>query len=163
MSAAVSLIKPDLIAPSLVEQLEESAESTAVSGKPELDALAAVRASGLLGAAVPVVYGGMGGDATVTNRIVETVATVNPSIAIILFQHYAVSARIDEWGTPEQKAALLPEFAAGRILAASAWSETGAGAAKKKLATTGTRLDFDRWLLQGAKSFTTGAGVADIY
>jgi len=91
------------------------------------------------------------------------VATVNPSVAIILFQHFAVSARIDEWGASEQKAALLPDFAGGRILAASAWSETGAGAAKKKLATTGARLDFDRWLLQGAKSFTTGAGVADIY
>jgi alkylation response protein AidB-like acyl-CoA dehydrogenase len=163
MSAAVSLIKPELIPPSLLDELQESAESTAVSGQPDPRAVAALRASGLLGAAIPVVYGGAGGDAAHANRIVERVATVNPSIAIILFQHFAVSARIDEWGSPEQKAALLPAFAAGRILAASAWSETGAGAAKKKLATTGTRLDFDRWLLQGAKSFTTGAGVADIY
>lgn len=152
-----------VVPPSLLDRLRESAELTAVSGEPDRRALAELRASGVLGTAVPVEYGGAGGDAAAVNRVVEQVATVNPSMAIILFQHFAVSARIDEWGTAEQKATLLPELAGGRCLAASAWSETGAGAAKKKLATTGVRLDGDRWLLRGAKSFTTGAGVADIY
>jgi alkylation response protein AidB-like acyl-CoA dehydrogenase len=54
-------------------------------------------------------------------------------------------------------------LASGELLAASAWSETGAGAAKKRLASTAERLPGDRWLLSGAKAFTTGAGVADLY
>lgn len=35
-------------------------------------------------------------------------ATVNPSASIMLFQHYAVTARIAEWGTEQQRAELLP-------------------------------------------------------
>lgn len=163
MSVAVSLTRHDDVPPSLLDALAAAAQRSAVTGEPDDAALAALRASGLLGTAVPVAYGGAGGDAADINRVVAEVATVDPSTAIILFQHFAVSARIDEWGTPAQKAALLPALASGRLLAASAWSETGAGAAKKKLGTTGTRLDGDRWLLDGAKSFTTSAGIADVY
>lgn len=159
MSVAVSMTT----SPSLVDTLRDAAGRSAASGEPDAVALAELRASGLLGTAVPVAYGGAGGDATDINRVVARVAEVNPSVAIILFQHFAVSARIDEWGTPAQKATLLPALASGQLLAASAWSETGAGAAKKKLGTTGTRLDDGRWLLDGAKSFTTSAGIADIY
>jgi alkylation response protein AidB-like acyl-CoA dehydrogenase len=159
MSVAVSMTT----LPSILEILRESAEFTAASGEPDAAALAELRSSGLLGVAVPVAFGGSGGDAAEINRVVTQVAAVNPSVAIILFQHYAVSARIDEWGTLPQKAAYLPALASGRWLAASAWSETGAGAAKKKLGTTGTRIPGDRWLLGGAKSFTTSAGIADLY
>lgn len=163
MSVAVSLTRHDDVPPSLLDTLAAAAERGAATGEPDPAALTALRASGLLGTAVPSAYGGAGGDGADINRVVAEVATVNPSAAIILFQHFAVCARLDEWGTPAQKAALLPALASGRLLAASAWSETGAGAAKKKLGTTGTRLDGDRWLLDGAKSFTTSAGIADLY
>lgn len=90
-------------------------------------------------------------------------ARVNPSAAIMLFQHYAVSARIAEWGNAAQQARLLPALAKGDLLAASGWSEPGAGAAKKRLNTTAVRLPDGRWRLNGAKSFTTSAGVAGLY
>lgn len=163
MSVAFSLTQPGPLVPeSLVDLLRTSAEQTARTGVPDPVALDRLRTCGLLGAAVPVAYGGLGGDAATVNRVVERVATVNPSLSIVLFQHFAVSARIDEWGTAAQKAELLPELAAGRVLAASAWSETGAGAAKKALATTGVRTATG-WRLDGAKSFTTSAGIADLY
>jgi alkylation response protein AidB-like acyl-CoA dehydrogenase len=163
MSVAFSLTQPEPTVPaSLVDVLRSSADRTAKTGEPDPAALALLRDSGLLGTAVPVAYGGHGGDAATVNRVVERVATVNPSLSIVLFQHFAVSARIDEWGTAAQKAELLPELASGRALAASAWSETGAGAAKKKLATTGVRTATG-WRLDGAKSFTTSAGIADLY
>ncbi|WP_243640337.1 acyl-CoA dehydrogenase family protein [Streptacidiphilus pinicola] len=147
----------------LLDVLREASVRTARSGRPDEEALRAVRGSGLLGLVVPVEYGGAGRGASEVNAVVGEVARVDPSTAIILFQHYAVSARISEWGTPAQQARLLPEMAAGRVLAASAWSETGAGAAKKRLASTG-RADADGfWTLDGAKSFTTGAGIADLY
>jgi alkylation response protein AidB-like acyl-CoA dehydrogenase len=159
MSVAYSMTE----LPSLLDILRDAAQRSAASGEPDAVALAELRASGLFGVAVPVAYGGQSGDAAEINRVVSQVAAVNPSAAIILFQHFAVCARIEEWGTPKQKAALLPSLASGRWLAASAWSETGAGAAKKKLGTTGTRLIGERWLLDGAKSFTTSAGIADLY
>ncbi|OLB81956.1 MAG: acyl-CoA dehydrogenase [Actinobacteria bacterium 13_2_20CM_2_71_6] len=73
-----------------------------------------------------------------------------------------MSARIAQWGTEAQRRRYLPGLASGELLAASAWSETGAGASKKKLATTAERTPAG-WVLDGAKSFTTGAGLADVY
>jgi alkylation response protein AidB-like acyl-CoA dehydrogenase len=125
--------------------------------------LALLRRTGLLGLGVPGEHGGAGAGAVQLNRSVEQVATVNPSASIMLFQHYAVTARIAEWGTARQRGDLLPRLGSGQWLAASAWSETGAGADKKRLSTTGVLLDGGGWLLNGAKSFTTSAGIADVY
>jgi alkylation response protein AidB-like acyl-CoA dehydrogenase len=154
---------PVLLPAAVAELFRKSAARTAGSGQPDAEAIACLRGSGILATAVPVEYGGAGGDAEAVNEITEQLATVNPSLAIVAFQHFAVSTRIAEWGSPEQRARLLPALAAGELLAASAWSEPGVGAAKKKLNTTAARLSGNRWLLNGAKSFTTSAGVADIY
>lgn len=171
MPAALSVIdgadawsEPRRVLPAaLADVLRESAVRTAGSGQPDEEALARLRRSGVFAAAAPAEYGGAGGDAGTINEIVEQLATVNPSAAIIAFQHFAVSMRVAEWGTPAQKARLLPALAAGDLLGASAWSEPGAGAAKKKVNTTASRLPDGNWLLNGAKSFTTSAGIADIY
>jgi len=164
MSNALGLTRQaDALPQSLAELLRESAVRTADKGQPDDEALEQLRRSGVLAAAISAEHGGSGGDATVVNRIVEQLARVNPSAAIIAFQHFAVSMRIVEWGTPAQKALLLPALAAGDLLAASAWSELGVGAAKKKVNTTASRLPGAKWLLNGAKSFTTSAGIADVY
>lgn len=149
--------------PALRARLRESARAADPSGEADLEALAALRASGLLGTAVPAVHGGAGGDAAAVNALVEQIASVNPSVAIIAFQHFAVSARIVERGTPQQRERWLPKLADGTWLAASAWSESGAGAGKRNLSSTGERLPDGSWRLDGSKTFTTGAGVADVY
>lgn len=131
-------------------------------GTPSPAVLDALRGCGLLGLAIPTEYGGGDADARSINQAVTEVARRDPSLAIILFQHAAVSRRIVEAGDPAQRRAVLPRLASGEWLAASAWSETGAGAAKKNLATTALRTR-SGWILDGGKSFTTGAGLADIY
>ncbi|UJW33024.1 acyl-CoA/acyl-ACP dehydrogenase [Saccharothrix sp. AJ9571] len=148
---------------STLEIFREAATRSDDTNVPDDQALNELRKSGLLATAVPATYGGSGADTVELNELVSKVAEVNPSMAIIMFQHFAVCARINEWGTPEQKELWLPSMATGDTLGASAWSETGAGAAKKNLATSAERIEDGRWLLNGAKSFTTGAGVADIY
>ncbi|WP_335936501.1 acyl-CoA dehydrogenase family protein [Streptomyces sp. PTD5-9] len=151
------------VTPALRARLRESAERTDTTAAPDHEALAELRRSGLLATAVPRAYGGAGGTATDVNRVVARLAEVNPSLAIIAFQHFAVSARITEWGSPEQHARLLPALADGSCLAASSWSETGAGAAKQNLSSTAVRQTDGRWRIDAAKSFTTGAGIADLY
>ncbi|MGK5544912.1 acyl-CoA dehydrogenase family protein [Streptomyces sp. URMC 127] len=146
----------------LLEVLRATASAADDAAELPEDVLTALRSSGILGAAIPTEHGGLGGDAVLTNRLVELVATADPSLAIILFQHYAVSARIGEWGSPAQQDRYLPLLASGEWLAASAWSESGAGADKRNLSTTAERHD-DGWRLNGAKTFTTGAGLARIY
>ncbi|WP_327296754.1 MULTISPECIES: acyl-CoA dehydrogenase family protein [unclassified Streptomyces] len=151
------------IDPELAVRLRQSADRTALTGQPDHETLAELRASGLLATAVPREYGGAGGDATDVNGVVERLARLNPSLAIMAFQHFAVSSRITEWGSPGQKRELLPRLADGTCLAASAWSEQGAGAAKRDLSSTAVRRPDGSWVLDGAKSFTTTASVADVY
>ncbi|MEU7041419.1 acyl-CoA dehydrogenase family protein [Streptomyces varsoviensis] len=164
MSVAFPVTAPEGALPAaLVERLDAAAARSAATGRPDETLLAELGEAGLFGVAVPAAYGGFGGDATLINHVVAQVARVNPSAAIMLFQHYAVSARVEEWGDAAQRARLLPALAKGDLLAASGWSEPGAGAAKKRLNTTAVRLPDGRWRLDGTKSFTTGAGVAGLY
>jgi alkylation response protein AidB-like acyl-CoA dehydrogenase len=147
----------------LIDTLQRVANTTSDTRMPLPEALAAVRGCGVLGLAVPAEYGGMSRDAASVNRVVRDIARVDASMAIILFQHFAVSARIVDWGNEEQKNALLHQVASGKCLLASAWSESGAGADKRRIATRAQRQLDGGWLLDGAKSFTTGAGIADLY
>ncbi|WP_233865925.1 acyl-CoA dehydrogenase family protein [Streptomyces sp. ST2-7A] len=151
------------LSPEVRAQFREAAASSAHTATVDRAALVSLRESGLLATAVPERFGGAGGDGAAINRVVTEIATVNPSLAIIAFQHFAVTSRISEWGTEEQRHRLLPPLADGRLLAASAWSEPNAGAAKQNVSSTAVLRADGTWLLNGAKSFATGAGVADIY
>jgi alkylation response protein AidB-like acyl-CoA dehydrogenase len=147
----------------LAAELETAALAAEDTGQPSLEAVDALRASGLLAAPVPRSHGGLGLDARALNRLLERLGQIDASLAIILFQHFAVAARVSEWGTAAQKAAVLPRLMTGEWLAASAWSEAGAGADKRRLATTGRRAPDGGWIVDGGKTFVTGAGLADVY
>ncbi|MBA2810471.1 acyl-CoA dehydrogenase family protein [Streptomyces sp. KM273126] len=161
-AALLTLPASGLTAP-VRERLAACARAADASGEPDREAVALLRDSGMLGLALPYEYGGTGDDAQGLNTAVEQVAQVNASAAIMLFQHYAVSRRVLEHGSPALCRRLLPRLARGDWLAASAWSETGAGANKKRLSTTARRTPDGGWVLDGAKSFTTSAGLADVY
>ncbi|OEU96554.1 acyl-CoA dehydrogenase family protein [Streptomyces oceani] len=154
---------PALPTPETLERLAACAEAADLAGEPDRAAVEVLRRSGLLALAVPKSHGGAGADAVVLNTCVEQVASVNASAAIMLFQHCAVTSRIVENGTFAQHREVLPKLADGRWLAASAWSESAAGADKKNLGTLAHRTPDGAWLLDGAKSFTTSAGLADVY
>ncbi|ETK35452.1 acyl-CoA dehydrogenase [Microbispora sp. ATCC PTA-5024] len=145
----------------LLSVLEATASAADEYGRPAGDALEALRASGVLAAAVPVRYGGFGGDAVDTNRLVTRVARADASMAVVLFQHFAVTARLAEHGTREQRERLLPALGTGRWLAASAWSEDCADEDDPSMwAVLG---DGGVWELDGLQAYVTGAGLADLY
>lgn len=147
----------------LLDALRASARRADAEGATQAETVEALRRSGYLGTLVPGRYGGMGEDALFANRLIERLATADASAAIVLFQHLTVTARILEWGTEEQRGRFLPKLASGEWLAASAWSESGAGASKQRLSTTAKPLPGGDWRLDGAKTFATGAGLADLY
>ena len=149
-------VSPDEIAAEITRALDAARAARAA------DAIAALRASGVVGASIPIDYGGWGLDARALNVLLERLARVDGSLAIVMFQHFAVAARISEWGSAQQKSAVLPRLASGQWLAASAWSETGAGAAKHRLATTAHQAP-GGWIIDGAKTFVTGAEAAGIF
>jgi alkylation response protein AidB-like acyl-CoA dehydrogenase len=65
-------------------------------------------------------------------------------------------------GTPDQKAALLPDVAAGKTVMGFALTEPDAGSDLGAVATR-ARADGGEWVLDGTKVFISNAGVADAY
>lgn len=66
------------------------------------------------------------------------------------------------FGTDEQRAAILPDVAAGRRIMAFALSEPGAGSDVASIATTARR-DGGDWVLDGTKTWVSNGGIADTY
>lgn len=148
---------------SLLEELDRYAALADETGRTQQESLDALKASGFLGSLVPEEYGGLGHDSLFAGRLIASIASIDPSIAIIVFQHFSVVSRILEWGSAKQRTEYLPKLANGQWLAASAWSETGAGANKQNISTIAERKADGGWVIEGVKSFTTGAGLADLY
>ncbi len=123
--------------------------------------VAALRESGLLAMMVPQEHGGWGWDAAAANAAIEEVAHADPSVAIMLYLHCAVVARIDAFGSPAQCKRWFEHVAQDRWLAASAWSEPGSTADKRVLSTTAVRDSAGDWVVTGGKTFATSATVAD--
>lgn len=147
----------------VLKTLEENVEKSDEQGETSSQSLTIIRSSSILGCLVPTHYGGLGKDVLFATRIIEKIANVDPSIAIIVYQHMSVISRILEWGSEEQKSKYLPKLASGEWLAASAWSERNAGANKQNLGTIGEYKKNGMWNINGSKTFTTGAGLADLY
>lgn len=66
------------------------------------------------------------------------------------------------FGSEEAKSAYLPRYAAGALLPAFALSEPEAGSDAASIATTARR-DGDGYVINGCKTWTSNAGLADIY
>jgi alkylation response protein AidB-like acyl-CoA dehydrogenase len=72
------------------------------------------------------------------------------------------SGPISLFGTEEQRRTWLPRVAAGQAIAAFALSEADAGSDVAAMRATARR-DGDDWVLDGAKTWISNAGLADFY
>jgi alkylation response protein AidB-like acyl-CoA dehydrogenase len=119
---------------------------------------------GLLMVDIPTDYGGLGLDKTTSMLIAEEFSVVG-SFAVSLGAHTGIGTMpILYFGTPEQKAAYLPDLATGRRLAAYALTEASSGSdalAAKTRADPSS--DGSYYLLNGTKQFITNAGFADVF
>jgi alkylation response protein AidB-like acyl-CoA dehydrogenase len=119
---------------------------------------------GLLMVDIPIDYGGLGLDKTTSMLIAEEFSVVG-SFAVSLGAHTGIGTMpILYFGTPEQKAAYLPDLATGKRLAAYALTESSSGsdalAAKTRADLTS---DGKHYVLNGTKQFITNAGFADVF
>jgi alkylation response protein AidB-like acyl-CoA dehydrogenase len=94
--------------------------------------------------------------------VFEALATGCPSIASYLSIHNMVAWMVDRYGTPEQRAALLPELCSMDSLASYCLTEPDAGSDAAALRTT-AKLEGEYYVLNGVKQFISGAGVSDLY
>jgi len=119
---------------------------------------------GLLGAALPEAYGGMGKD-FITATLINEAVGAGHSFAVAMAAHTGIGTLpILYFGTPEQKQKYLPGLATGAIKGAYALTEPGAGSDALSGKTTARRsADGTQFILNGQKIWITNSGFADIF
>ncbi len=145
---------------------EEIAPGVAEREKNETfprEILARLADMGVLGMMVPEAYGGAGADALSYVLVVEELARVCASTAVIVSVNNSVACYpVWKFGNESQKATVLKELASGRALGAYALTEPQSGSDAANQKTRAVR-DGASYILSGAKAWITNAGVAKWY
>lgn len=117
----------------------------------------------LLGIVIPAEYGGAGLDHVCFTLLIEEIAAVSGTLAVIVDVHTSVGSEpILDFGTEEQKQRYLPRLARGEILGAFALSEPDYGSDAAHLATSARSVS-GGYRLSGTKTFITNVGQAGLY
>ncbi|MBE8713793.1 acyl-CoA dehydrogenase [Sphingobacterium hungaricum] len=118
---------------------------------------------GFMGMMVPEEYGGAGMDALAYVLVLEEIAKIDASTAVIMSAHNSlVCYGLNAFGTEEQKQKYLKPLASGEKLGAFALSEPEAGSDATSQHTTAIDMG-DYYLLNGTKNWITNGGNSDIY
>ncbi len=117
---------------------------------------------GLGGLFVAGEFGGAGLSRLDGTFVFEALAAGCPSIAAYISIHNMCAAMIDRFGSPDQRARWLPGLVTLDLVAAYCLTEPGSGSDAAALVTS-ARDDGDCLVLNGTKSFISGAGLADLY
>jgi alkylation response protein AidB-like acyl-CoA dehydrogenase len=111
---------------------------------------------------IPEAYGGTGTGTLMVQMAVEELAKVDASSGLMLMAQELGTLPISLFGSDELKQRFLPKCASGEWVPAFALSEVEAGSNPAAMRTAAVR-DGDEWVINGAKNWTTNAGVADYY
>ncbi|HXG35049.1 MAG TPA: acyl-CoA dehydrogenase family protein [Bryobacteraceae bacterium] len=126
------------------------------------DIVAKLGQMGYLGAIFPEELGGAGLGYVEYCIILEELARVDPSVALIVAAHTSLCANhIYLAGTEEQRRRYLPKLASGAWLGCWSLTEPEAGSDAAGTRTTAVRQGSE-WVLNGAKTFTTNAAEAHV-
>jgi alkylation response protein AidB-like acyl-CoA dehydrogenase len=117
---------------------------------------------GFLGAVFPEELGGAGYRYTDYAVIVEELARVDPSIALSAAAHVSLCTNhIFTAGSEEQKRLYIPRLATGEWIGCWSLTEPEVGSDAGGTRTSAVR-EGDGWVVNGIKTFTTNAHIADV-
>ena len=94
--------------------------------------------------------------------VFEQLAAGDVSHTAMLTIHNMATWMVDRYGDAELRAKYIPRLTAGKFIASYCLTEPGAGSDAASLSTKATR-DGDDYILNGTKTFISGAGWSDIY
>ncbi|WP_327433138.1 MULTISPECIES: acyl-CoA dehydrogenase family protein [unclassified Streptomyces] len=120
---------------------------------------------GMLGSCLPKEYGGQGLGALDTARVVEAVGRGCADTGLVFgaaAHTFACAVPLARFGGDALRRRLLPELAAGRLIAGNAMTEPEAGSDSSRLGMTATPTD-GGFVLNGTKSFVSNGPAADVY
>lgn len=138
----------DMVASGLIDSKQIDEEET-VSER----VIQALAEAGFLGLNIPQTYGGLGLSSSAYARVFGAVASVDPSIGVLIAVHCGLGGKaILLFGTDEQKARYLPMLASGQTLGAYALTEPETGSDAAHIVSRAVRSpDNTGWLLTGRK------------
>jgi alkylation response protein AidB-like acyl-CoA dehydrogenase len=118
---------------------------------------------GLLAAAVPAAYGGLGLDMPTYIAVIRTIARGCANTAMTVHMHSTVMRFIDALGTDAQKRRYFRDVVERGLLFGSWGSEPAVSLSRTFLVETALRDDGDAWVIDGLKHFCTMALGASYY
>ena len=125
------------------------------------EGMMALKQADLMGAMLPWEFGGLNLPESIFQMMVEIVSRADAALMTV-FGLQEISAAINEYGTPEMKARLLPRFSHDGASGAMILTEPDAGS---DLGAVQTKATFDeaegKWYIDGVKRFATN-GCADV-
>jgi acyl-CoA dehydrogenase family protein 9 len=125
--------------------------------------LSGLKELGLFGLLIPQEYGGVGLTVTGYARIMQEVAALDSSLAVMLGAHQSIGLKgLLLFGTEAQKKKYLPRLATGEMIAAFALTEPGAGSDAAAIQTRAEPSN-DGFVLNGSKIWITNGGYADLF
>jgi alkylation response protein AidB-like acyl-CoA dehydrogenase len=117
---------------------------------------------GIMGAIFPEDLGGAGLGYIEYSIIIEELARVDPSVALIVAAHNSLCTNhIYLAGSPDQRQKYIPKLATGEWIGCWSLTEPEAGSDAAGTRTTAA-LKGGEWILNGGKTFTTNAQYADV-
>lgn len=118
---------------------------------------------GLFGLTIPTEYGGAGLSLASACQIIEEIARVDRSVAIMIGLHSGLGIRgLVDHGTPALRERYLPRLASGEWIASFAATEAGAGSDLTSIRTTG-KVVGGELRVTGTKSYVTNGGFASVF
>ncbi len=153
---AVRSLATDKIAPRAAEVDE--------TGEFPWDVYEALKANDFHAIHIPEEYGGQGGDALAASIVIEEVARACASSSLIpaVNKLGTMPLMIGAGDDDDLLRRYLPAVASGEAMFSYALSEREAGSDAASMKTRAVR-DGDDWVLNGQKSWITGAGVSTYY
>ncbi|GGX69620.1 acyl-CoA dehydrogenase [Litorimonas cladophorae] len=94
--------------------------------------------------------------------VFEQLAAGDVSHTAMMTIHNMATWMVDRYGNADLRAKYVPRLTAGELIASYCLTEPGAGSDAASLATKAVR-DGDDYVLNGTKTFISGAGWSDIY
>lgn len=118
--------------------------------------------AGLMGIHLPEQYGGGGGNAVMSEIVINEIAKGSASVALFLDADWLAADMIYVHGSEEQKNHYLPLAAEGKIFAFGL-TESNAGSDAAAIKSIAVKQPDGSYVLNGGKAWITNSGVADYY
>lgn len=150
----------EMVAKLAREKIAPLAKEADATGRSSPEIVRVLAENGLLKMALPQEFGGIGANYTTIALVVEQIARVDASTAMILFVTQALIQILKQWANEEQKGRFFTALSSGDKINAFSLTEPNYGSESASIQTSAV-LEGNYYRINGTKIFVTNGGIAD--